>query len=237
MAQPSQQTEESPAAPPSEEKQQAVPSARRAKLRSALDFLKSVSGAAGILTGLAFINGWLYWAVYYSAFGLNPIVLDFPIAVISVSPIWVFVRDFHTDPDPSIQKILVRALILCVTLAALFVYAYAHRYRYATLLLICMAILMSAGALDLGLHDALLDSSCQSRLPNVSLELNTHADPDAPPPACQQMDCKLLLHVGGVYHYLQSPDCSSTLGNGQLAMGEVLESEIKSVHINRLVGW
>src|SRR5580704_3210153 len=95
--------------------------------RSALQYLQSISGAAGVLTALAFISGWLYWAVYYSAFGMNPLTLDFPFEVISVSPFWVLIRDAYTNEGASLV-LLFLGLGACVTLGALFAYAYAHRH-------------------------------------------------------------------------------------------------------------
>jgi hypothetical protein len=204
--------------------------------RSPLEYLQSISGAAGVLTALAFISGWLYWAVYYSAFGLNPLVLDFPIEVISVSPFWVLIRDAYTDHEGS-TALLFLGLGACVTLGALFAYAYAHRHRAAISLLICMALLMSAGAAALGIHDARLDSGCHSRLADVSFQFAADPDPDAPPPPCQQMDCKLVIHLGTSYRYFQTPFCdssssASSLPAGRsLALGEYAESEIKSVQV------
>lgn len=203
--------------------------------RSPLEYLQSISGAAGVLTALAFISGWLYWAVYYSAFGMNPLTLDFPFEVISVSPFWVLVRDAYTDEGGSLA-LLFLGLGACVTLGALFAYAYAHRHRAAISLLIGMALLMSAGAGALGIHDARLDSGCHSRLADVSFVFNADPDPNAPPPPCQQMDCKLVIHLANVYHYFPTPTCDATpsgpLGH-LLAMGEYFESDIKSVQINR----
>jgi hypothetical protein len=206
---------------------------------SPLDVLKSISGAAGVLTAFAFISGWLYWAIYYSAFGLNPLSLDFPIAVISVSPFWVLVRDAYTDPVSS--KVLFLGLAACVGLAALFSYTCAHHPRSATLLLICMAILMWTGAGALGIHDARLDSGCNSRLADVTFVLTTEPDPDAPPPPCvasqTSVPCKLVVHIGDVYRYFQTPDCdpnspdpSGPVGRN-LAMGEYSASDIKNVQV------
>jgi hypothetical protein len=204
--------------------------------RSALEFLKAISGAAGVLTALAFISGWLYWAIYYSAFGMNPLVMDFPVAVISVSPFWVLVRDAFTQEGGAATAGLVIVLMMCALLGSLFVYAYAHRRHYATVLLICMVILMTGGAVALGVHDARVDSGCHSRLADISFVFNAEPDPDAPPPPCQQMDCKLVIHLGNVYHYFPTPSCdpgSSAPVGHLLAMGEYFESEIKSVQTNR----
>jgi hypothetical protein len=62
-----------------------------------LELLKSLGAAAGVLTGHAFIYGWLYWATYYTAFGLNSLVLDLPFSVVSVSLAQVLVRDWKTE--------------------------------------------------------------------------------------------------------------------------------------------
>src|SRR5580704_1880691 len=41
-------------------------------------FLKSVFGAAGIVTAWIFLLGWVYLHTYYEYFGLNVNALDFP---------------------------------------------------------------------------------------------------------------------------------------------------------------
>src|SRR5579863_7384437 len=62
--------------------------------RGPVEILKSIGEVAGVLTGIAFITGWLYWSTYYSSFGLNPLELGFSVAVVSVSPIQVLLPDW-----------------------------------------------------------------------------------------------------------------------------------------------
>jgi hypothetical protein len=202
-----------------------------------LELLKSVGGAAGVMTGVAFIDGWLYWATYYAAFGLNPLVLDFPTTVVSVSPLWVLARDLGTEQGVA-RAVIILVLMLCVGLGALFAHLYAHRQPFAVLSLICLAVLMSVGAVELGTNDARRDAGCQSRLQNISFELNAQPDPTDPPRDCIKNDyCKLIIHAGNGYHYLVAPDCTlGALPPGQVATGVIFESEIKTIRTNRF-GW
>jgi hypothetical protein len=206
--------------------------------RSALDLLQSIGGAAGVLIGVAFIGGWLYWATYYSAFGLNPLVLDFSTSDVSVSPLWVIWRDLRSEQGAAPVVLLV-ALLLCAALGALFVHLYADRRPYAILPLLTLIVLMSSGALALGMYDAKLDSGCQSRLPDVAFQLNVDPDPDDPPVPCLIPNyCKLILHASGAYHYFEPPAvCSDFPPGGGFATQEFFETALKAVHINRPVGW
>src|SRR5271170_3899938 len=147
------------------EEQHPPTSSRSTKPHSVLDFLTSLSGSAGILTGMAFVAGWLYWATYYTALGLNPLVLDFPIAVVSVSPLQVIVRDFNSEHGIVVGIVIV-VLIACAALGIFFAHLRSNGHPRATVPLVVLAVVMAASALGLGAHDADLDSGCQSRLPN-----------------------------------------------------------------------
>jgi hypothetical protein len=207
---------------------------------SALELIKSIGGAAGFLTGLAFVNGWLYWAAYYEAFGLNPLVLDLSATTISVSPLWVVLRDLRSEYNSLFGAVLIVGTGVCIGLALLFGHWCADKRRYAIIPLICLAAIMSFGALELGLHDAELDAGCQSRLPDLAFHFKGQPDPAEPPPDCTGSErCKLLIHTGDVYHYFVTPDpafCNGVMA-GQFATGEVFESDLSSVGINRNVGW
>src|SRR5262245_12113851 len=43
--------------------------------------LKSLAEAGAVFTVVAFVAGWSFMAAYYSAFGINPLELDFSVAV------------------------------------------------------------------------------------------------------------------------------------------------------------
>ena len=173
-----------------------------------------------------------------SAFGLNPLTLDFPIAVISVSQPQVLLRDWSTDPGLHVR--LIWLSIVSIVLIVLFAFARTRRHWSAAGPLILLALGMPAGALWLGLHDAELDAGCNSRLPTIGFLLSTPPDPADGQPSClsNTRSCKLILHFNSVYHYFESPDCS--VGSGSLpslATGEILESEIRTVSIDRNLGW
>src|ERR1700685_4510870 len=98
------------------------PSSREAPAAGSPDeILKSIGEIAGVLTGLAFITGWLYWSTYYSAFGLNPLELNFSVAVVSVSPIQVALRDGQSAESAASWAVM-GALIGYIVLAILFVH-------------------------------------------------------------------------------------------------------------------
>ncbi|MGD0301802.1 MAG: hypothetical protein ABSE86_32395 [Bryobacteraceae bacterium] len=201
--------------------------------------MKSLGGAAGILTGITFVSGWLYWSTYYTAFGLNPLVLDFPIPVVSVSISQVLVRD--SAPASGLGAPILIALIVCVALSGLFVYWRTRGHRGSGFVLLLAALIMLVGAWRLGYHDADLDAGCNSRLPTVAFLLTTAPDAADAPPSClnNMLSCKLVLHSSGVYHFFEIPDCSAgftnTVGAG-LATAEVLDAQVKMVRILRSKG-
>lgn len=230
--------------PPQGEQDVQVRSARRAKPGSAMDILKSLSGSAGVVTGLAFISGWLYWATYYAAFGLNPLVLDFPIGVVAVSPVQVLLRDLLWDWNSRYYwaaVMILATLICCAALSGLFAHWSAHGRRNATLPLFALALVMSAGGVALGYNDAATDSGCQSKLPNVAFLLSAPPSPADAPATClnNQMTCKLVLHSNNTYHYFENPDCTmggTTAGEG-LDTAEILDSQVQMVRIQRHIAW
>jgi hypothetical protein len=229
--------------PPHRQKKEEHPTASsgRQKPLSALEFLKSLSGAAGVLVGMAFVAGWLYWATYYTAFGLNPLVLDFPIAVVSVSPLQVIVRDLRSEQG-GVVGVLILVLVVCIALGILFAHRLTYSHPYATVPLVVLAVVMSVSALALGAHDADLDSGCKSRLPNVTFQLITQPDPGEPPFPCDTATCQLILHSNNTYHYFVAPSCSpgesavNSPGAG-FPTADIPDSQIRAVNIQRRLGW
>jgi hypothetical protein len=211
---------------------------------SALAPLKSLAGAAGVLTGIAFIDGWLYWATYYTAFGLNSLMLDLPFSVVSVSPVQVLVRDWNTE-SYQVKGLLVLAVIAGIALSVLFVRLYKRGHAGATVLLLVLALGMSAGAWWLGFHDARLDSGCSSRLATITFELIKPPDnADVPPPCLRDsgQTCLLVLHVNNAYRYFVAPDqgfcgaASTALGAGRMTY-EMPDSQIQIANIQTHIGW
>lgn len=224
------------------EEEHPTASSRPQKPYGALEFLKSLSGSAGILVGMAFVGGWLYWATYYTAFGLNPLVLDFPIAVVSVSPLEVIVRDLRSEHGVVVRVLILVVVIVCIALGILFAYWRNYSHPYATVPLVVLAVVMSASALELGAHDADLDSGCQSRLPNVTFQLITPPDPGEPPFPCDMATCHLILHSNNTYHYFVAPSCSpgesavSSPGAG-FPTADIPDNQIRAANIQRFLAW
>jgi hypothetical protein len=211
----------------------------RTKRGSALELLKSLGEASGILTGMAFVGGWLYWSAYYSAFGLNPLLLDFPVAVVAVSPIQFLVRDSKTESGMAAPILII--LSACGALSILSRYLRMRGHPGSVPVMLSVALIMLGGAWRLGYHDADLDTGCNSRLPTVAFLLNTPPDAADAPLSClnNMLSCKLVIHSSGVYHFFEIPDCSAgitnTVGAG-LETAEVLDAQIKMVRILRSKG-
>lgn len=211
---------------------------------SAVDLLKSLGAAAGVLTGLAFINGWLYWATYYTAFGLNSLVLNLPFSVVAVSPVQVVVRDWKSESG-LVKVILILAVLAGITLTALFAQWYKHRHAGATLLPVILVLGISVGSWWLGFHDAELDAGCTSRLPTVAFELITPTDKTDLPSPCLQGSgetCHLILHINNTYRYFVAPDqefcgaASSSPGAGRMTY-EISDAQIRIANIQTHIGW
>jgi hypothetical protein len=211
---------------------------------SALEPLKSIGGAAGVLTGLAFINGWLYWATYYTAFGMNSLVLNLPFAVVAVSPVQVLVRDLWTETY-LVRAVLILAMAASIAMSVLFVHWYKHGHPGATAVLWVTVLGASAGAWLLGLHDAGLDAGCNSRLPAINFELIKPPDQADVPPPCivdTRATCHLILHFNNTYRYFVAPDpdfcsaASSSPGAGRPTY-EMSDSQIRRADIVTYIGW
>jgi hypothetical protein len=214
-----------------------------------VEILKSIGEVAGALTGLAFITGWLYWSTYYSAFGLNPLELDFSVAVISVSPLQVVLRDWQSAKSAASWAVM-GALIGYVVLAVLFVHfrtgSHPRGQFRARALLVALALGMFAGGWMLGRYDANLDSGCFSRLPTVAF-LTSAMDPPTDADAAasclnNELSCKLVLHTKSTYYYFQTPVCGpdsdapATSGAG-FATAELPDSEVRMIRVQRTLGW
>lgn len=222
-----------------------------------VDSLKSLGEIAGVLTGIAFITGWLYWSTYYSSFGLNPLELGFSVAVVSVSPVQVMLRDLEGAEVASKWSLFV-ALVAYVAVNALLAALYVH-YRTnrrphdagrARLLLLALAVGMFGGGYVLGRYDAALDATCNSRLPDVAFLPSadhppTEADNAATCVLDNELTCKLVLHANSTYYYFQSPargpdgECSGAaadVGAG-FATSALPDSEVRMVQVLRHTGW
>jgi hypothetical protein len=213
------------------------------------DLMKAVAEVATVITGLSFICGWLYWSTYYSAFGLNPLELDFSAAVLSVSPIQVLVRDWQSERD-AVSVMLISAFVVGLLLTGLFVHFRVKGYRRAGTILLVIALGMCSLAFKLGRGDAALDLGCTSRLPDVAFVTSTQ-DPltqavgAADCVVYSTLSCKLVLHVNGVYHYFVTPEPP---GEGQMCetgdatgagfpTAELPDSQVRMIRVQRRTGW
>jgi len=226
------------------------------KGQNALDFLQSLGAATGVLAGLAFISGWLYWSTYYTAFGLNPLTLNLPFSVVSVSLIQVPVHDWLSDPSWVMKVILFLAVLVAIPgLTIWFAYWYKKGHWGATAPAGILALGMLLGSWLLGSHDAMLDMGCGSRLPVITFEPVAPTDQAGLP--CQQDSketCLLVLHINNAYHYFVPPDtgvcepvlsgspCASVTGAlGSPGAGrmtsEISDAQVRIANIQHHIGW
>jgi len=213
-----------------------------------LEVLQALGEAAGVVTGLAFISGWLYWSTYYANLGLNPLELDFPIAILSVTPLQVLWFDLQSERDVVLWPMVIAFVVGCV-LMGFFVYFRMSKRRRASLMLCLSAIFACAGAFKLGHHDAALDLSCDSRLPDVAFVTGgdkplTARDTPATCITDGDFSCKLVIHVNSIYHYFVTPEEDAcAMGGGTnvtgtaRSMGEIPESQIRLVRVQRRTTW
>jgi hypothetical protein len=237
MTEPSKQ--DAPAPPPAE-----------SPGRGPVEILKTLGEIAGVLTGIAFITGWLYWSTYYASFGLNPLELGFSVAVVSVSPIQVVLRDWQSAEFArqwGVMFALGGYIVLNIVLAVLFVH-----YRTSTkpsgqikarIIIGALAAGMFGGGYILGRNDALLDAGCQSRLPTVAF-LTTAKDPPTGADAAascldNELTCKLVLHANNTYYYFQDPECSAdtALVGAGFATAALPDSGVRMMRVQRTTGW
>jgi hypothetical protein len=216
-----------------------------------IDSLKSIGEIAGVLTGIAFITGWLYWSTYYSSFGLNPLELGFSVAVVSVSPVQVILRDWtfaQIARNWNMMAVLAGYMTLNIALAVLFVRHRASRHPHGTarsrVPLVLLALAMFVGGYVFGRYDALQDSGCNSKLPNVAFLTSAEhppTDADAAAPCLDnELSCKLVLHANSTYYYFQTPECegsaAASVGAG-LATAALPDSEVRMIRVQRTIGW
>lgn len=235
MTQPAEQRE-APSIAPEE-------TSRTSAASGMFDLMKAVAEVATVVTGLSFICGWLYWSTYYSAFGLNPLELDFSAAVLSVSPIQVLVRDWQSERD-AVSVALISAFVVGLLLTGLFIHFRVKGYRRAGTILLVIALGMCSLAFKLARDDAALDLGCTSRLPDVAFVTSaedplTEAVGAADCVVYSQLSCKLVLHANGVYHYFVTPEMCGTgdaTGAG-FPTAELPDSQVRMVRVQRRTGW
>ncbi len=209
-------------APPSAPSSPAAPSPGS---EDAFSALKALAEIGGLMLALAFVAGWSYMASYYTAFGLNPLELDFSVA--STSAFAVHVLRNAVWPLVLLAMVFVVLSLKLGTLrrpvAGLGVFALLFSVTYAG----------SERGRDLAKED-MFDTS--PRLPTVGFVAKTPPKDDDP--GCLRdgtMDCKLLLHTKGTYYYFQPVHTDDTSSAGQLSnlnVFMVAESEITNVHVS-----
>lgn len=218
--------------------------------RGPVEILKSIGEIAGVLTGIAFITGWLYWSTYYSSFGLNPLELGFSVAVVSVSPIQVLLHDWKFAQVAGYWTLMAALggyILLNIVLAVSFVH-----YRTSThprgplkarVILGALAAGMFMGGYVLGRYDAGLDSGCLSRLPNVAFLTSATSPPTDADAAASCLDneltCKLVLHANSTYYYFQNPVCAEDAASvaAGFSTAALPDSEVRMIRVQRTIGW
>jgi hypothetical protein len=190
-----------------------------------LALLKAIAEASAIFVAFTFIGGWSYLASYYSAFGLNALELDVPIAVVSTTAVYVLF-------DAKWPLAIVVALIVSWGFLA---DRFGRLYRSigVTVLALLLLVISTAGILHgrkRAAKDAVITSSS---LPFISLALKS---PKNDQPACVDyqtygsLDCKLLLHSNKTYYFFEPiPE----IGEGSLNIFAISDSDIPGVHILR----
>ncbi len=215
-----------------------------------MESLKSIGEIAGVLTGIAFITGWLYWSTYYSSFGLNPLELGFSVAVVSVSPIQVVLRDWQFAEYArhwGVMATLGVYVVLNIILAVSFVHFRTSRHPRgpfrARVMLGALAVGMFGGGYMLGRYDSGVDAGCSSRLANVAFltsATNPPTDADAAATCLDnELTCKLVLHANNTYYYFQSPECSGEAPSvaAGLSTAALPDSEVRMIRVQRTIGW
>jgi len=233
-----------------EPSKQHAPPAREGPPAGLVESLKSMGEIAGVLTGIAFITGWLYWSTYYSAFGLNPLELGFSVAVVSVSPIQVVLRDWRFAQFAhhwGVMTALGVYIAMNIVLAVLFVqFRTGHHPRgpfRAKMMLGALAAGMFGGGYVLGLYDSGVDAGCNSRLPNVAFLTSATNPPTEADAAASCLDneltCKLVLHANNTYYYFQDPECAEDTAGvaAGLSTAALPDIEVRMIRVQRTIGW
>jgi hypothetical protein len=191
-----------------------------------LSVLKALAEASGIFVAVAFIGGWSYLAAYYRAFGLNPLELDISIPVVCTTAVQIL----FGNPLSFIAGALIVAL-------AIFAGRFIRLGRGAVVgvLAVLLFIDASGGAL-LGRYVAVQDARKDrfATLPLVAFSSKLKDDPDTP--SCVEfetygsLDCKLLLHLNGMYYFFPPVDPNAT---GQMNVFTLSESDVLGVHVQQ----
>lgn len=199
-------------------------------------FLKLIAEASAVIVGLSFVAGWSYLASYYRTFGLNPIELDIPVPVAGTMALHVLYDSVW--PLPTV------AVAIAVLVAAAHHFSsvrVTHRWWVVAGLILC-TFCSATAALMRGRHNANLDMTEESpNLPLVAFASKSAGAKLGSPeqPSCVSyenfggMDCKLLLHSGGLYYFFQPIKKSLVGKSDKLDLFMIPESEVLGVHIQR----
>ena len=187
--------------------------------------LKALAEIGGLLLALAFVAGWSYMASYYTAFGLNPLELDFSVPATAAFALHVlrtsgwqmglFAVPFLLYPFSRWLGAMFRiACAVCVG-GLLFWVAWVGSERGRVLA-----------------KEDMLETS--PRLPDVGFTAKTKASE----PSCLSdgtVDCKLLLHSKGSYYFFEPIRVTGDLAAASLSNLNVYmvpESEVTNVHVS-----
>jgi hypothetical protein len=193
-----------------------------------LALLKALVEASAVFVAFTFIDGWSYLASYYSAFGLNPLELDFPIPVVCTTAIYVLFNEKW-------PLIVVVVLLLAWGVLSLR-FPRLSRSVGATVLGLLLLTVSAAGVLR-GRKQANENMLAESSvLPLVAFSAKVI---NKDQPTCVEfqtygsLDCKLLLHSKGISYFFQPVAAS---GNGNINVFTLSDSDIGGVHISRGLG-
>jgi hypothetical protein len=216
---------ESTSAKPAEPPAQPSPPAPLTSSEDAFSALKALAEIGGLMLALAFVAGWSYMASYYTAFGLNPLELDFSVASTSAFAVHV------------LRNAVWPLALLAVVFVVLNLKLGKARRLVAGLGVFVLLFSVTFAGSDRGralAREDMFDTS--PRLPTVSFVAKT--TPKEDDPSCLRdgtMDCKLLLHTKGTYYYFQPVHTDDANSAGQLSnlnVFMVAESEITNVHVS-----
>jgi hypothetical protein len=217
--------------------------------------LRSVAEIAGVFTGLGFIAGWFHLSSYYSAFGLNPLELDFSVTMISAFAVEVLCQ----SPIPLI------VLLVALLAATLFVFLRKSLYKrggsrskvlldslavqkhsglWVRMMLAVLAVGMGITGWTLGHRKAVSDWGCSSGLPSVAFLTDPKDAPKLEDGAAEcivdnKLSCRLLLHSKGTYYFFQplcDPDNRTSQGTGSMIVFQLPDSQVRMVRVNRSFG-
>ncbi len=160
--------------------------------------LKAVAEAAALFGFFASLTGWSYLVAYYTSFGVQPTELDISA---SLSSLFAMNVAYHSTAP----------LLICMAAAMLVSFLPPRLGRWRALgILVCVlaaAVFLYVRGARLGARDAQADFwDTGKRLPWVGFFATT-AQPDAYPScvstATPSVDCRLLFHGNGAYHFFK----------------------------------